>query len=117
MVFTKHAQAEPRLSIGDEVAPLNASVFFAVDVEQWSGENLEFKPSADFPLQSISQLEQGEWRVQALLDQNNVLSDLDSRGNYYSLPQTLQISSTPSSVNFNLSETVEEEVLPNDTRS
>jgi hypothetical protein len=46
-----------------------------------------------------------------------VLSDLDSRGNYYSLPQTLQISSTPSSVNFNLSETVEEEVLPNDTRS
>ena len=116
VVFTKDAQAEPRLSIGDEVAPLNASPFFAVDVEDWGGENIEFKPSAGFPLQSISQLEQGEWRVQALLDQNNVLSDLDSPGNYYSLPQTLQISSTPSSVNFNLSETVEDEVLPNDTQ-
>jgi S-formylglutathione hydrolase FrmB len=115
VVFTKDTQADPRLSIGDEVAPPNASPFFAVDVNNWSGEAIEFEPSAGFPLQSISQLAQGEWQVQALLDQNTVLSDLDSPGNYYSLPQTLQISSNSSSLNFSLSESVEDEVLPKDT--
>lgn len=116
VVFTKDDQDEPRLSIGDEVSPLNASPFFAVDVEDWNGEDIRFEPSAGFPLQSISQLEQGEWRVQALLDQNNVLSDLDSPGNYYSLPQTLQIDSNANPLNFSLTETVADEVLPNDSQ-
>jgi hypothetical protein len=114
VVFTKDREAEPRLSIGDEPAPPNASPFFAVDLDDWSGEAIEFKPSAGFPLQAISQLEQGEWRVQALLDQNDELSDLDSPGNYYSLPQTLQIDSNPNSLNFSLTETVADEVLPTD---
>lgn len=115
VVFTKDIEEEPRLSIGDEVAPSNASPFFAVDVEDWNGEIIEFKPSAGFPLQSVTSIERGEWQVQALLDQNNVLSDLDAPGNYYSLSQTLQIDSNPNSLNFKLTETVADEVLPNDS--
>lgn len=115
VVFTKDAQAEPRFSIGDEVAPANASPFFAADIEDWNGQSIEFKPSAGFPLQSITSIEQGEWQVQALLDQNNVLSDLDSPGNYYSLTQTLQIDSSSNSLNLSLTETVADEVLPSDS--
>lgn len=115
IVFTQDSQVEPRQAIGDEPAPPNASPFFAVDLENWNGEPIEFIPNAGFPLQSIALLEQGQWHVQALLDQNIVLSDLDSPGNHYSLSQTLQIDSSPKSLNFILSETVADELMPTDS--
>jgi hypothetical protein len=116
VVFTKGSQTEPRLTIGDEPAPPSASPFFAVDVDNWNGESLLLNPSASFPLQSYSQLDQGQWQVQALLDINDVLSDLDSPGNYYSQPQSLQIDSSPTSLSFRLTETVADEALPSDSQ-
>lgn len=115
VVFTKEVEIEPRLAIGDEPAPINASPFFAVDVLDWSGDEIQFTPSAGFPIQSLSELSEGEWHAQALLDQNDVLSDLDSPGNYYSAPQTLNISASPTSLKFSLNSTVAQEALPSDT--
>lgn len=115
VVFTQEEEIEPRLAIGDEPAPINASPFFAVDLENWNGDAIKFEPDAGFPLQSLSELKDGQWRAQALLDRNDVLSDLDSPGNYYSLPQTTEISANTSSLSFTLTETVPEETLPSDT--
>ncbi len=115
LAFTKESDTEPRLTIGDEAAPINASPFFAQDVENWNGAPMPFSPSASFPLQNFSELEEGEWHVQALLDVNNVLSDLDSPGNYYSASQTIQISSNTQSLEFELTYTVAEESLPEDS--
>jgi S-formylglutathione hydrolase FrmB len=115
VAFTRDSETEPRLTIGDEPAPKNASPFFAVDVQSWNGEPIQFNPTAGFPYQSMSQLEEGEWRVQALLDVNDVLSDLDSPGNLYSSPQTLRIDSGSSELRFSLTEAVPAEVLPPDS--
>lgn len=115
VAFTQETEVEPRLTIGDEPAPKNASPFFAVDVSDWNGEQIQFLPAAGFPYQSISQLEEGEWRVQALLDVNDVLSDLDSPGNLYSLPQSVQIDSSLGELQFDLTEAVPPETLPMDS--
>jgi len=115
IAFTQSPQTEPRLTIGDDPSPRTASPFFAVDVENWNGEPLEFSPSAGFPLHSPDELAQGSWRVQALLDVNEVLSDLDSPGNRFSLTQTIALADGPVSLQFNLSETVPAEQLPEDT--
>lgn len=115
VVFTKDTEIEPRLAIGDEPAPINASPFFAVDLDSWNGQAIEFVPDAGFPLQSLSELQEGQWRAQALLDQNDVLSDLDSPGNYYSLPQNLTVGASSSALNFTLTEMVPAETLPSDT--
>ena len=53
--------------------------------------------------------------MQALLDVNEVLSDLDSPGNRFSLTQTIALADGPVSLQFNLSETVPAEQLPEDT--
>jgi len=45
--------SEPRLTIGDEAAPRNASPFFAVDIVDWDGAAYEFVPTAGFPLNSL----------------------------------------------------------------
>jgi S-formylglutathione hydrolase FrmB len=115
VAFTREADTEPRLAIGDEPAPRNASPFFAVDVQDWRGETIEFRPSAGFPQQLISQLEEGEWQAQALLDVNDVLSDLDSPGNFYSLPQPIEIGAGDTQLSFSLTEVVPAETLPADT--
>ena len=115
VAFTLDTDSEPRLTIGDEAAPRNASPFFAVDVANWDGTLIEFQPTAGFPLDSINQLEEGSWQVQALLDVNVVLSDLDSPSNRFSLPQKVMIGSSPSVLRFELTEKVEEESLPDDT--
>ena len=115
VAFTLDTDSEPRLTIGDEAAPRNASPFFAVDVANWDGTLIEFQPTAGFPLDSINQLEEGSWQVQALLDVNVVLSDLDSPGNRFSLPQKVMIGSSPSVLRFELTERVGEESLPDDT--
>ncbi len=112
VAFTLDTDSEPRLTIGDEAAPRNASPFFAVDVANWDGTLIEFQPTAGFPLDSINQLEEGSWQVQALLDVNVVLSDLDSPSNRFSLPQKVMIGSSPSVLRFELTEKVEEESLP-----
>ena len=115
VAFTQEVDIEPRLTIGDEAAPLNASPFFAVDVANWDGNPIQFQPTAGFPLNLINQLEEGTWQVQALFDVNDVLSDLDSPGNRFSLPQRVHIGSSPSVLSFELTERVEEESLPDDT--
>ena len=115
IVFTKETQTEPRLMIGDNPSPRTASPFFAVDVENWNGEPLEFSPSAGFPINSPDELAQGNWRVQALFDMNDVLSDLDSPGNRFSPAQTIALTDGPVSLKFNLSETVSAEQLPEET--
>ncbi|MFT5844002.1 MAG: hypothetical protein ACI80L_002806 [Pseudohongiellaceae bacterium] len=115
VAFTKETDTEPRLTIGDEPAPRDASPFFAVDVQDWNGEPIQFLPSAGFPHQSIAQLEAGEWRVQALLDVNDVLSDLDSPGNMHSLPQSFQLEAGTSGLEFNLTEVVAAETMPSDS--
>ncbi|MDD9889779.1 MAG: alpha/beta hydrolase-fold protein [Gammaproteobacteria bacterium] len=107
--------SEPRLTIGDEAAPRNASPFFAVDIVDWDGAAYEFVPTAGFPLNSLSLLEEGSWQVQALFDVNETLSDLDSPGNFYSLSQLTQIDATPQSLSFSLTEVVPQESLPDDT--
>lgn len=115
IVFTQEKQTEPRLTIGDNPSPRTASPFFAVDVENWDGEPLEFTPSAGFPLNSPAELARGNWRAQALFDVNEVLSDLDSPGNRFSLTQTVAVADGPVSLQFNLSETVPAEQLPEET--
>ena len=115
VAFTQQTQTEPRLTIGDEPAPRNASPFFAFDVQNWNGEPLQFLPTAGFPHSSLSQLEEGEWNAQALFDVNDVLSDLDSPGNFYSQPQSLLIESGTSELRFSLTEVVPAETLPADT--
>ena len=115
IAFTQDPQTAPRLTIGDDPSPRTASPFFAVDVENWNGEPLEFSPSAGFPLNSPDELAQGSWRVQALLDVNEVLSDLDAPGNRFSLTQTIALADGPVSLQFDLSETVPAEELPEDT--
>ena len=115
IVFTQEKQTEPRLTIGDNPSPRTASHFFAVDVENWDGEPLEFTPSAGFPLNSPAELARGNWRAQALFDVNEVLSDLDSPGNRFSLTQTVAVADGPISLQFNLSETVPAEQLPEET--
>ncbi len=115
VVFTKDDEIEPRMAIGDEPSPANASPFFAVDVQDWNGSDIQFEPSAGFPMPRISELPQGIWHVQMLFDQNTILSDLDSPGNYYSLAQRVEIDSRPVSLSFSLTQQVPEEVLPNDS--
>lgn len=115
VVFTKDMETEPRLNIGDDPAPRNASPFFAVDVESWDGSSFSFTPTASFPLAALSELEKGSWRVQAMLDINDVLSDLDSPGNLYSQPQSVQIDSSTQALSFNLTEAVAAESLPADS--
>ena len=113
--FTKKTGLEPRLTIGDDAAPLNASPFFAVDVEDWDGSLIAFQPETGFPINSFGDLDEGEWQVQAMLDINDVLSDLDSPGNLYSQPQSIQVSSAGLSLSFELSESVAQESLPEDS--
>ncbi len=115
VAFTQDSLAEPRLTISDDPAPRNASPFFAFDIEEWDGSVINFVPTSGFPMQSFSQLESGEWRAQALFDVNDVLSDLDSPGNLYSLPQMVQVESSPQALAFSLTEKVMEESLPTDT--
>lgn len=115
VAFTRQMQTEPRLTIGDEPSPKNASPFFAVDVQDWNGQSIQFSPSAGFPHETLSQLAEGEWRVQALFDVNDVLSDLDSPGNFYSLPQSVQLGSGNSELSFSLTEVVAAETLPEDS--
>ena len=115
VVFTKDKRREPRLNISDSPAPRDASPFFAVDVENWDGSKFEFQPDAGFPIQSVMELESGTWRVQAMLDVNQVLSDLDSPGNYYSTPQPIEVGGGSQELSFSLTERVPEESLPADT--
>lgn len=57
----------------------------------------------------------GRWRVQALFDTNEVLSDLNSPGNLYSLTQTVEVEDGEQTLQLVLSEAVPEESLPDDT--
>ncbi len=116
VAFTRHTAIEPRLAIGDNPAPAEASPFFAVDIEDWDGSEMTFHPAAGFPIDLPNKLGAGIWQTQALLDVNDILSDLDSPGNIYSLPQSVQIVPGDQPLSFSLTETVDEEILPADSR-
>lgn len=115
VVFSREAGSEPRFEIGEEPAPALAAPFFAVDLADWDGSELEFQPARGFPLQDISELAVGQWQVQALLDSNDVLSDLNSPGNRYSLPAEITVGPGEQSVQLTLTETIPDETLPADT--
>jgi len=114
VVFSRDFAMEPRLAIGEDPAPREASPFFAMDLVDWDGAELTFQPSAGFPLATPAELEPGIWNMQVLLDVNTVLSDLDSPGNRYSEPETVGVGSVSASLSVELTNAVPAEILPVD---
>jgi len=115
VVFSRIDDVEPRLLIGEEPAPRFAPPFFALELENWDGTEINFEPTSGFPLQDIGELEAGHWQVQALFDVNDVLSDLNAPGNLYSEVQTIEIDSNEQTLFLRLTESIPDETLPEDT--
>ena len=115
VVFSQDDETEPRFVIGDEPAPRLAEPFFALELNNWDGEEIEFAPTSGFPLQAVSELQAGSWHVQALFDVNDVLSELNAPGNLYSESQTVEIDSSEQVLNLALTESIPAESLPEDT--
>lgn len=115
VVFSRSNEEEPRLAIADEVVPQEATPFFALDVDDWNGDSIEFVPSAGYPLDSLSDLEDGQWYVQALYDTDAILSEVNSPGAYYSEVVPVSISDGDDELELELTEQIPEETLPEDT--
>ncbi|MBT8145338.1 MAG: esterase, partial [Gammaproteobacteria bacterium] len=115
IVFSRDDEVEPRFLIGDEPAPLLASPFFAAELKDWDGSEIEFDPAGGFPLRELGELEAGTWHVQALFDLNDVFSELNAPGNLYSEPQLLEIDASSQTLSLALTESIPEETLPEDT--
>ncbi|NKB32658.1 MAG: esterase [Pseudomonadales bacterium] len=115
VVFSRTNDEEPRLAIGDEVIPHEATPFYAVDVDDWNGESINFTSSSAYPLTQLEELESGQWYVQALYDTNTILSDVNSPGNYYSNVTSVVIEDVDLDLEMQLTQQIPAETLPNDT--
>ena len=49
VVFSRSNEEEPRLAIGDDVVPRDATPFYALDVNDRDGGVIDFLPSAGYP--------------------------------------------------------------------
>jgi S-formylglutathione hydrolase FrmB len=115
VIFSRTDDDQPRFQIGWPIDRTSAAPFFAMDVENWDGTALSFNSAASYPIANVNDLPVGVWNVQALLDSNSVLADLNSPGNLYSQTQEIEISGGPLSLQLQLTEVIEPEMLPQDT--
>ncbi len=76
---------------------------------------MQFNATGSYPLASISELTPGVWNVQALLDSNSVLADVNSPGNLYSVDKQIEISDETIDIQLELTEAIDPESLPADT--
>ncbi len=114
VAFSATDEREPRFSPGDQVA--NADPFFALDVSEWDGSSLSMEESfVGYPLDSLAEIPDGEWYVQALYDTNRILSDINSPGNYFSDVIRVGDSATETRLNLVLSQQEPPDTLPDDT--
>ena len=113
VAVTEVTQQEPRLRIGRVGA--NATPIFAVDVD-------DFRPgvvavvddtATAFPVDDLSSLLPGDYRVQAVLDMSHDLKSPNAPGNLYSKPRRVSVSARGDAViPLILSEQVADEQLP-----
>lgn len=115
VVFSRSDEEEPRLAIGDDVVPANATPFYALDVNNWDGSVIDFNPSAGFPFAAISDLEAGQWYVQALYDTDAILSEVNSPGAFYSSVLPVMIDNATTNLELQLDQQLPAETLPEDT--
>jgi hypothetical protein len=115
VAFSRKQEGEPRRQIGWPVARTMATQVFAMDVKSWTGNSVELKPSAGYPVDTLEQLAPGQWYVQALFDQNTVLPDINAPGNLYSAVEPLLVSpSINASLTLDLAKAEPAETLPRD---
>ena len=114
VMFSRSDDDQPRFQIGWPVDRASAAPFFAMDVENWDGSELSFDASASYPINRLNEIPAGTWNVQALLDSNTILSDLNSPSNLYSQTQAVEISEEPLNLQIELTESIEPETLPQD---
>ena len=115
VVFSRSDEEEPRLAIGDDVVPANATPFYALDVSDWDGAAFNFVPTASFPLEEISALEEGQWYAQALYDTDFILSEVNSPGAFYSPVVPVLIDDVELDLELTLNQQIPPETLPEDT--
>jgi putative esterase len=116
VVAGRSAQPEPRNLIGE--TGMDAPPVFARDVKAFaSGAAAVIDESAAaFPLENLSQLPAGEYRVQALFDSNIDLKSVNAPGNLYSAVETTRLDPRRGGVvKLELTRRIPAEQLPADS--
>jgi Putative esterase len=116
IILAKPDAGEPRLAAGNP--GINAPRMFARDVARIADKEpgvIDDKCVA-FPLESLRDLEPGEYNVQAVYDTNRDLRGLNSPGNLFSRAQRMKLDAARTgTVRITLSEQIPTEALPPNT--
>lgn len=118
VLVSRRAVGEPRLAVGD--TGLDAPPLFAKDVNHFSTNSTAVidETASAFPLKNLSQLEAGDYFIQALFDFNIDVKSINAEGNLYSTVQKAHLDPHQGgTIKLSLTQKVPPEKLPADSES
>src|SRR5207253_5197813 len=113
VIISKGERGEPRQGAGR--TGMDSPPMFARDVANLSPSNAGTIDAqcAAFPVNSLNEIEPGDYSVQAVLDTNQDLKSLNAPGNLYSKPQRMKLDPRRSGVvKLQLTDQIGPEQLP-----
>ncbi|MBL4656432.1 MAG: hypothetical protein JKX73_00405 [Flavobacteriales bacterium] len=115
LILGRVAEPEPRLRVswpGEDIT------IFGKDIRNWDGANpiLIDDGAIGFPSNTVSEIESGEYYVQALYDTDTTFCHINAPGNFYSTTKQISISETgEQSFTIALNKQIAPEKLPQNT--
>ncbi|WP_395342710.1 alpha/beta hydrolase-fold protein [Ningiella sp. W23] len=116
IVFSRSDDLEPRLYSAWPVKGVEP--LYAVDLESLQNRStIQVSNLVGFPYETLSELPEGEWYVQAVYDTNTIHSGINSPNNAYSNIQKVAINSSESTVlSLHLHQRIPADSLPEQQR-